>query len=201
MKLLILIPTYNEVHNIEKILKKVAYEVKKIKNVKVSIYVIDDSSPDGTAMLSKKIAFTLKTKQLEIKTLIKKRKEGLGKAYLFAFNKILNQAHKKDIFILQMDADFSHNPIYIHNFINEARKGASLILSSRYLKGGGIVGWRWYRKIISICGNFYARLLLKGTLTDYTSGYNMFSLDLLREVNFEMLDVPGYGFLINLKYS
>jgi dolichol-phosphate mannosyltransferase len=100
-----------------------------------------------------------------------------------------------------MDADFSHNPIYIHNFIHEASKGAGLVLSSRYLKGGGIVGWKWYRKIISIGGNFYARLLLKGAITDYTSGFNMFSLDLLREINFEMLDIPGYGFLINLKYQ
>jgi glycosyltransferase involved in cell wall biosynthesis len=74
MKLFILIPTYNEVHNIEKILQKVAYEVRKIKNLKTSVYVIDDSSPDGTALQSKKMASSLKAKEFEIKTLIKKRR-------------------------------------------------------------------------------------------------------------------------------
>ena len=199
--LFILIPTYNESENIPKLLLLIKSEFLKSKIGIYNIYVIDDSSPDGTFKTAHKVAQKLNCNNFTITPLLKKNKEGVGKAYLFALSKLKNNFDIESAFFMLMDADLSHNPKYISNFLTQMINGNDFIVGSRYANGGAIVGWKCYRKAISICGNFYARLILGKQFTDYTSGFNMIDGRLLGLVNFSDLDVPGYGFFINLKYQ
>ena len=98
-----------------------------------------------------------------------------------------------------MDADLSHQPKYIEDFILAAEKGAEFVVGSRYIKGGSIPNWSWYRRFISKVGNFYARLILGVRISDYTGGYNLYSMALLRRIDFSKIHTKGYGFLISLK--
>ena len=143
----------------------------------------------------------LNDNKFKITPLLKKNKEGVGKAYLFALSKLKNNFGKKNSFFMFMDADLSHNPKYIPNFLNGMLAGSDFIVGSRYANGGAILGWKWYRKFISVGGNYYARLILGKKFTDYTSGFNMVDGRLFTLINFSDLDVPGYGFFINLKYQ
>lgn len=200
MKFAILIPTYNERGNIEALLNNIALIVKEYKKYFFYIYIIDDNSPDNTAEFVKAFSKKNKIKNLSIDVLNRNKKEGIGKAYLFGFNYLLEK--NSFDYALQMDADLSHNPKYIIQFIKAAESGCDLIVGSRYMKSGSLPkNWPWYRKYLSIFGNLFARLLLGRGITDYTGGFNMYSIDILKKLDFLTLDVSGYGFLIGLKYK
>jgi len=199
MKFIILIPTYNERGNIEVLLYKIAKIVKKYRKNIFDIYIIDDNSPDKTPELVRLFSKKVKIHNLTIHILNRNKKEGIGKAYLFGFNYVLDKSSFD--YALQMDADLSHDPKHINQFIKAAESGCDLIVGSRYMKGGSLPkNWPLYRKYLSIFGNLFIRLLLGQAITDYTGGLNMYSIDILKKLDFSTLDASGYGFLIGLKY-
>ena len=198
IKFAIITPTYNEAGNIGVLLGQLENVCQTIKDGRFTIVVADDDSPDGTADLVRATAKKVKAKNVEIRVLLRKKKDGLGRAYINAFKVLL----KEDFdYILQMDADLSHDPKYIKKFVAEARKGRDFVAASRYTKGGGVDNWGWHRRILSWGGNFYTRLILGRKVTDYTTGFNMYSTKLLRELDMNSLTYGGYGFFIELKYK
>lgn len=196
MKLAIAVPTYNEAANIKKLLPLLKKNLVSYKGLSTTVFVIDDNSPDGTAKVAKAWAAKNAAKNFKVSLIERKQKEGLGKAYVYGFNQILKQDFD---FILQMDADLSHDPKYLPQFL-DATEDADFVVGSRYIKGGATPDWSWDRKLQSRGGNLYARLFLGSKITDYTGGYNLYSVNLLKQVDLDTLQASGYGFLIELKY-
>jgi dolichol-phosphate mannosyltransferase len=199
VKIAILIPTYNESLNIEVLLTQLSIVSKRQSKVNFIVTVIDDSSPDDTANIAKNVGEILKTINFKVNILIRKNKEGLGKAYIEGFKYIFNSNETYD-YLIQMDADLSHQPKYIEDFILAAENGADFVIGSRYIKGGSIPNWSWYRRLISKAGNLYARTILGSQISDYTGGFNLYSLELLHKIDFKNIHTKGYGFLISFKY-
>lgn len=200
VKIAVVTPTYNEVGNIEKLLTRIKAVTDEHPDDVFSVFVIDDSSPDGTADLVEILKTKLNDVNLTINLITRKEKNGLGKAYIFGFEKVIASKITFD-YILQMDADLSHDPRYITSFLHQAKKGADFIVASRYINGGGTPDWPLYRKMLSRGGNFYTRLFLNRRVTDYTGGYNMYSAELMKKINLQTITAGGYGFLIELKYK
>jgi dolichol-phosphate mannosyltransferase len=196
MDLAIAIPTYNEARNIKKLLLSLANKTAKRSNLRVTVFVIDDNSPDGTGEIVKQLGRELKNPSFSVMVINRPKKEGLGKAYIDGLSRILKQ---KFDFILQMDADFSHNPKYLIEFVKSA-DSADFIVGSRYVPGGGTPDWALIRKVQSKLGNFYIRIFLGSKIHDYTGGYNMYSARLLEQLDLDSIKASGYGFLIELKY-
>jgi dolichol-phosphate mannosyltransferase len=197
-KIAIITPTYNEADNILVLMKQVEDVCKTISDAAFTLLVVDDNSPDGTAKIAEEAAAKITTKNFTARVLVRKTKDGIGRAYVHAFNVLL----KEDFdYIIQIDADLSHNPKYIRDFVAEARKGRDFVAASRYMKGGGILDWGLHRRILSRGGNIYTRLFMGDTITDYTNGLNMFSTGLLRKVDTDSLGAGGYGFFIELKHK
>ncbi len=198
LHLAIVTPTYNEIGNIEKLLTSLQAVSKEHPKDSFSVFVVDDSSPDGTADLVEILSPKLKTKNFNVNLIVRKEKDGLGRAYIFGFKQVLKRGGFD--YILQMDADLSHNPAYITGFLHQAREGADFIIASRYTPGGATPDWPWFRKLLSRGGNIYTRLLLSRRITDYTGGYNMYSTSLMKKLSLDTVTAGGYGFLIELKY-
>jgi len=199
MRLSILIPTYNELKNIE-ILLPMIFEVTSSIDDDIRVFIIDDNSPDGTGDLVKALAKNLVRSNFMIELISRIKKEGLGKAYLDAFQQQLSHKFSPE-YVLQMDADLSHNPKYIVDFVHAIHSGADLVVGSRYIAGGSTPNWSWYRKILSVGGNLYTRFLLSKSISDYTGGFNVYSTELLKKMNIKSINHEGYGFLISFKYE
>ncbi len=197
MKLAIAVPTYNEATNIKKLLPAIQKNLLAYPDLECVVFVIDDASPDGTADVAERLGKQLQTKGFRVQLIRRQKKEGLGKAYVFAFHKILKQDFD---YILQMDADLSHDPKYLPEFLR-ATGNADFVVGSRYVKGGSTPDWQWHRKLLSHGGNTYTRLLLDSKITDYTGGFNLYSAKLLKDINLDRIQAVGYGFLIELKYK
>jgi dolichol-phosphate mannosyltransferase len=195
-KIAIATPTYNEAKNIDKLILGLEKVCKNLTDLSFTLFVIDDSSPDGTAQVAEGTAKKIRAKNFSVQVLVRKAKEGIGKAYIYGFNEILKQDFD---YIIQIDADLSHHPKYIKDLVAQARLGKDFVSASRYLKGGGIDDWGLHRRILSRGGNIYTRLFLGSKVTDYTNGLNMFSTGLLKEINTNTLSSAGYGFFIELK--
>lgn len=200
IKIAVLIPTYNEVQNIPGLLHAMHTMSSKFNDIAFSIYIIDDSSPDGTAKAVETLNAQLENVNFKVNVIRRVQKEGLGKAYIDGFKKMLALTDAPDC-VLQMDADLSHNPEYITEFVKGVRQGADFIVGTRYIQGGSCPDWSWYRKLLSRGGNTYARLILGRKITDYTGGFNMYGLEVLKKIDWDTLDSAGYGFLIDLKYQ
>ena len=199
LSLAIVTPTYNEADNIGELLRRIAAVAAAEPATRIRSVIVDDSSPDGTAAKARALGAELATPTFTVDVLERRTKEGLGAAYIWAFQRILEGEDAPD-HVLQMDADLSHDPKYIADFLREVRDGADFVVASRYIPGGGTPDWTLDRKILSRGGNIYTRLLLGRRLTDWTGGYNLFSTDLLRRISFETVDATGYGFQIALKH-
>lgn len=199
MQFALLIPSYNEVNNIGVLLEQIAKEVHKQSAISVIAFIIDDNSPDGTAQLAQEVAQPLQTDTFSVKIIYRAQKEGLGRAYVEGFQHVL-LSNTFD-YAIQMDADLSHDPKYFKCFFESAKRGVDFVIASRYAKGGGIPKWRWHRRLLSLGGNAFARLLLGQSVSDYTGGFNMYSISLLKQINFNELQMSGYGFLIGLKFQ
>ncbi|HEY5267539.1 MAG TPA: polyprenol monophosphomannose synthase [Candidatus Saccharimonadales bacterium] len=191
-------PTYNEAGNIKKLILEIEKVCKNIPDISFTLFVIDDSSPDGTAKIAQETAKKVKTTNFSVKVLVRKIKDGIGRAYIYGFNEILKG---KFDYIIQIDADLSHDPKYIKDLVDQARIGKDFVSASRYMKGGGIADWGLHRRILSRGGNIYTRLFLDKRITDYTNGLNMYSVPLMKEINIDTLDSDGYGFFIELKHK
>jgi dolichol-phosphate mannosyltransferase len=197
MKLAIAIPTYNEAVNVRKLLPAIKRHLENYPGLQCTVFIIDDSSPDGTAEVVTALSKEISDKKFNVRVLSRAKKEGLGKAYVFAFEQIIPEDFD---YILQMDADLSHDPKYIPELLDQT-KNADFVVGSRYMKGGSTPDWQWYRKLQSRGGNLYTRFFLGSKITDYTGGYNLYSSDLLKKIDLKTLQAGGYGFLIDLKHK
>jgi dolichol-phosphate mannosyltransferase len=194
---IIIIPTYNEKQNIDKLLSQIIKVGKKIKTWDLQILVVDDSSPDGTAT----VVENLKTKNKNIHLLVRKKKVGLGAAYLAGMKDAFEKM-KADV-IFKMDADLSHNPTYISKFLEKVEAGADLVIGSRYIKGGSIPKeWAIHRKVYSVLGNKIASFML-GTnkVNDWTSGYRAINKQTYKKVSPLMFGKTTQGYTFNMSFA
>jgi dolichol-phosphate mannosyltransferase len=183
----VVIPTYNERENLGPITAAVL-----AAEPRVDILVVDDNSPDGTGQLADELA----KQQPRIRVLHREKKEGLGRAYLAAFRWALAQGYQQ---IIEMDADFSHDPKYLPTLLDAAQT-ADLVLGSRYVDGGGTVNWGLGRQVLSKGGSLYARSILGVKVRDLTGGFKCFNRRVLEGIDLEKIVASGYGFQIELTY-
>lgn len=180
---LLIVPTYNEAENIELFLDEAL-------STGIDILVVDDNSPDGTSdLVSNKIK-----KNSSIHLLSRSQKDGLGSAYRDGFQWGLDSNY--DYFI-EMDADFSHRFIDLLQMLEIANK-YDLVIGSRYIVGGGSTGWSKSRKLLSRGANIFARILLRSTIRDLTSGFRIYSRKALNLINYSTTTTDGYGFQIEM---
>ena len=187
-KALVIIPTYNESENIERIIGEVFKHTPDIH-----ILVVDDNSPDGTANLVK----ALQKKHPTIHILEREKKDGLGQAYLAGFKFALQNGYE---YIFEMDADFSHDPKEIPNFL-KAIDEADLVLGSRYIRGVNVVNWPLQRLLLSYFANVYTRFVTGMPVRDATGGYKCFRKEVLEKIDFDRIHSSGYAFQIELTYK
>jgi len=187
---IIVIPTYNEIENIEVILEKV-FSLE----LNLNILIVDDNSPDKTHAKVQEL-IDAKTYADQLHLIIREKKEGLGKAYIEGFKWCLERDHA---FIIEMDADLSHDPKYLPSFI-ENIKDHDLVIGSRYVKGGGVVNWSLFRKLISFGGSTYSRIILGISIKDVTGGFKCFRHDVLKSINLDNIMSAGYAFQIEMNY-
>jgi dolichol-phosphate mannosyltransferase len=186
---LIIIPTYNERDNIGRLLSLIFKTVPKIH-----VLILDDNSPDGTG----EFIIQLMSNQYRGKLFLLQRigKLGLGTAYIAGFKWALERSYD---FIVEMDADFSHNPKYLPAIISAAQTH-DLVLGSRYVSGGGVVNWSFLRRIISRGGSLYSRIILGMPICDLTGGFKCFRRKVLETINLDQVKSTGYSFQIELTY-
>jgi dolichol-phosphate mannosyltransferase len=187
LRALVCLPTYNEQDNVVPMTEAILAATPD-----VDVLIIDDNSPDGTGQLADGIA----GREPRVKVLHRAGKEGLGKAYLAGFEWALG--HGYDL-ILEMDADFSHDPKYLPGML-EAARGADLVLGSRNIPGGGTVNWGVGRKIISRGGSLYARTILGIPVRDLTGGFKCFHRRVLESIDLPTVECSGYAFQIELTF-
>ena len=187
MKVLVIIPTYNEVENIPLISK----EILSLDS-NLNILVVDDNSPDGTADVVRKIGETENRMHL----LFRENKEGLGKAYLAGFKWGLENGYDT---IIEMDADFSYRPVDLKKMIDSLGE-ADFLIGSRYVPGGGTKDWGFMRKLVSKGGSLYSRFILGFPLKDWTGGFNAWKKNVLEGIDLDTVRSEGYCFQIELKY-
>ena len=185
MDLRIILPTYNEKDNL-KILIPHIFEVFKKNELNGDILIIDDNSQDGTAELAREMS-----KEYSIKIIQRRGKFGLGSAYVTGFRESLKDG--KDI-IFEMDADLSHDPEYIPEFIKKLKDGFDLVIGRRK----SVVGWGTYRKVISWGGNFTGRILAGIKIKDLTTGYRAYRREVLKTINLDSIKSSGYAFQLEI---
>jgi dolichol-phosphate mannosyltransferase len=185
---LIVIPTYNEVEN----LKPITDAVLAVTPASVHVLVVDDGSPDGTG----KLADELCAVNPRLHVLHRTEKQGLGPAYIAGFSWGFQNNYDQ---LIEMDADFSHNPKFLPTMLSLLAKN-DYVIGSRYVTGGGTVNWGIMRKIISRGGSLYARLILGAPIRDFTGGFNGWKRNVLEAVQLSTLGAGGYSFQIELKY-
>lgn len=188
MKNVIIIPTYNEKKNIDRLVEDIFSILPE-----VCILVVDDNSPDKTY----ERVGELQKSYRHLLLLRREKKEGLGKAYLDAFKYILEDPQLENI--IMMDADYSHDPRYLPQLFCEAGH-FDVVIGSRYILDGGTEGWELWRKLLSRFGNYYSMFILKMPIFDCTSGFNLIKADFLRKLDLAQIDASGYAFQIELKY-
>lgn len=185
---LIIVPTYNELASLPSILGRIRQSVPN-----AHILVVDDSSPDGTGELADKVAGA----DSAITVLHRVAKEGLGKAYLAGFRHGIDAGYR---YIVEIDADGSHDPQELTRMLPLAHSGADLVLGSRWVTGGSVRNWPWIRRVISRAGNSYARAMLGSDIRDLTSGFRVYRAESLAQVADESILSQGYCFQIELAW-
>jgi len=188
MKTLIVIPTFNEKENIKRIINAIFYFVPK-----AHILIVDDSSPDGTGKIVAKLERKYPRK---LYLLTRAKKEGLGKAYVAGFRWALGRPYQ---FIVSMDADFSHDPKYLPEMLKAALEN-KIVIGSRYIPGGGILGWDWKRQFNSRIANIVTRLMLGIKAKDATAGYKVYHRSFLKSLPLSKLVSSGYAFQVEMLY-
>lgn len=186
---LIIVPTYNERENIEGLLALIL-----AKDPAAHVLIVDDNSPDKTYEL---VATLMQSKYPGILHLLKRSgKLGLGTAYIAGFKWALARDYD---YIFEMDADFSHDPKYLPDFL-AAMETNDLVLGSRYVPGGGVKNWGLLRRLISQGGSLYARTILGLSLRDLTGGFKCFRREVLAAIDLDNIKSNGYSFQIEMTY-
>tara|TARA_B100000902_G_C27297451_1_gene910840 strand:+ start:718 stop:1446 length:729 start_codon:yes stop_codon:yes gene_type:complete len=187
---LIIIPTYNEKENIEKIIRKI-FSLEKLFH----ILIIDDGSPDGTATIVKNLQSEFLS-QLHIEE--RAGKLGLGTAYIHGFKWALEKEYQ---FIFEMDADFSHNPDDLIRLYNANIQGGEVAIGSRYVKGVNIVNWPMMRLLMSFFASKYVKFITRMPIHDSTAGFKCYKRIVLETINFNKVQFIGYAFQIEMKFK
>jgi len=187
-KTAVYIPTYNEKENIVKIMEAVHKEIPV-----ADIFVVDDNSPDKTAEIVNE--FMKHNQYVSMK--VRNSKEGLGAAYVDGFTTLIERGYEV---IIQMDADFSHQPHYLPEMIKRIDEGFNVVIGSRYVKGGGTRNWNIMRRIISRGGSFYASTILNLGVHDVTAGFKCWNAKILKKVISTPLVLSGFGFQIEMAF-
>jgi dolichol-phosphate mannosyltransferase len=189
-KNLVIIPTYNEKENIQKMVEKV-FSLKP----DFDLLIIDDGSPDGTAEIVK----TLQQKYIDRLHLLQRQgKQGLGTAYIVGFKWAIE---KKYDYIFEMDCDFSHNPDDLPRLLHACENGADVAVGSRYCKGGKVKNWPIGRILMSYFASVYVRLILWISIRDTTAGFKCYKRHVLETINLDNIKFMGYAFQIEMKYA
>lgn len=190
LRALVVLPTYNEIGNLGPLLEDIIEQGSMFH-----VLVIDDGSPDGTGLLADHYREMYPDR---VAVIHRQGKLGLATAYLTGFRYGLAQAF--DV-VLEMDADFSHNPAYLPRLVNTlVQERADVVLGSRYVPGGGSHNWPWYRKWVSRGGSWYAGWMLGLPQRDLTGGFKCFRREVLEELDFTAIQATGYGFQIEMTY-
>lgn len=188
-KVLVIIPTYNEIDNVRPITERL-----RAAQPQVDILIADDNSPDGTGRLADELAAA------DDHILVNHRqgKEGLGAAYLDSFQWGLDRGY--DV-LVEFDADGSHQPEQLHLLLEALANGADMVKGSRWVKGGSVVNWPKYREFLSRGGSLYIQLMLGMPIRDVTGGFNAIKAPALREIMGERIDRRGYGIQRDLTWN
>ncbi|TDG36615.1 polyprenol monophosphomannose synthase [Pedobacter changchengzhani] len=187
---LVIIPTYNEKENIEKIIRKVFSLAQPFH-----VLIIDDGSPDGTAQIVKNLQLAFAEKLF-----IEERagKQGLGTAYIHGFKWALQKSYA---YIFEMDADFSHNPEDLIRLRTACLNGADVAIGSRYVKGVNVVNWPMGRVLMSYFASMYVRLITRINIQDATAGFKCYKRIVLETIAMDKIKFVGYAFQIEMKFT
>jgi dolichol-phosphate mannosyltransferase len=188
----IVMPTYNEAPNLDSIVRAVGAEVERFAGREYRVLVVDDNSPDGTGAIADGLAAELDW----LEVLHRPGKQGLGQAYREGFaHALAGGAH----LLVQMDADFSHDPRYLGDLLSAA-PSADVVLGSRYIPGGGVRDWGFLRRAVSRGGGLYARAILGVPVRDLTGGFKCIRREVLETIDLGSIRAEGYGFQIEVTY-
>jgi len=185
----VVLPTYNERENLEAVSTAILSALPEAQ-----LLIVDDSSPDGTGLL----ADTIAAAEPRVHVLHRPGKEGLGAAYRDGFRWALGQPGIRAV--AQMDADFSHDPADLPRLLAPLMRDADLVLGTRYIRGGGTIGWPLYRQLISRGGTLFARTVLLLPYRDLTGGFKAWRRELLEAVRLRDANASGYGFQIEMTW-
>ncbi|HEY7916219.1 MAG TPA: polyprenol monophosphomannose synthase [Acidimicrobiales bacterium] len=189
MDVLVVLPTYNESENIERVLRRIRDSLTA-----ATVLVVDDGSPDGTAEIAERLGKELGS----IEVMRRHRKSGLGSAYRAGFRWGLERDFDACV---EMDADLSHEPEALPDLVGALSDSCELAVGSRYIPGGAIPNWAWHRRLLSRGGNVYASALLGLGVADSTSGFRVYSATVLRRIDLDRIRADGYGFQIEMTYQ
>lgn len=189
MKISIVIPTYNEKNNLPVLIPEIN-KIAQLNNLKINIIIVDDNSPDGTGKVADQLS-----KKYPIEVVHRPRKLGLGTAHIAGMKKAIENESEV---IFTMDADLSHKPKYITNFLN-ALNNNDVVVGSRYIEGGKMDS-AIHRRIISKGGNLIAKIMLGLNVKDITTGYRAYKLEVLKKINLDNIKSNGFSFLEEILY-
>jgi dolichol-phosphate mannosyltransferase len=189
----LVLPTYNEAENIAALVRAVLPVLAEASPAGHKVLVVDDDSPDGTG----RIADALAAQHQQVEVLHRPAKGGLGRAYLAGFARALQAGAG---FVLEMDADFSHEPADLARLLGPAHADADLVLGSRYVDGGGVTEWNAVRRAVSRGGCWYARAVLGVDVRDLTGGFKCFRREVLESIDLPTVRSQGYAFQVELTY-
>ena len=189
----LILPTYNEVENIEAIVIAAGEVLERVAPEGFSVLVVDDGSPDGTGEIADRLA----AEHEWVEVCHRAEKNGIGPAYLAGFRHALDRGAG---YVMEMDSDFSHDPADLARLLEAVQGGADLALGSRYVPGGGVRNWGLLRRFISEGGSTYARLVLGLEIRDVTGGFKCFRREVLEAIHFDGVRSHGYAFQVELTY-
>ncbi|MDX1284553.1 MAG: polyprenol monophosphomannose synthase [Draconibacterium sp.] len=189
-KNLVVIPTYNEKENVEKMIRKVFSLA-----IPFHLLIVEDNSPDGTAEIVKRL---MKEFPEQLHILERKGKLGLGTAYIAGFKWALERDYE---YVCEMDCDFSHNPDDLLRLHEAAEKGADVAIGSRYITGINVVNWPLGRVLMSYFASMYVRIVTGMNVRDTTAGFKCYRRKVLETIDFEKIKLIGYGFQVEMKFT
>lgn len=187
MKAVVLMPTYNEAETLEKTVRDLLSNVPN-----VDVLIIDDNSPDGTGAIADRLA----SSNQRISVLHRHKKSGLGDAYIAGFVRCLGEDYSH---LIEMDADGSHRAADLRKLVEKVPE-TDLVIGSRWIPGGEVANWSIFRQAISRLGNRYASRMLRSKVRDMTSGFRIYSADLLRSLPLKTMQAHGYAFQVEMTF-